>query len=229
MVSWDCESCHASEAVPCEANHQTKSHNTDGTTKSIDPPRIEPDDATERVWSRQVTDYSRLTLTLGRDRLPAFAGIAKVLGARLSRSNEEALIYLAKHWSLDLAQQLTWPVNRPQKSIMHKVSEYSAPSWSWACYDSEVITPYMAHEQEWRFPLNNAEISVSKFEILGLHLEERVHVYSWTVASLLSEDYYGNGYAMALSNVFSRIWHVQQKSQKCVQYGYRIWNQSLSI
>ncbi|KAM7211532.1 HET domain containing protein [Rhypophila decipiens] len=89
-----------------------------------------------------VSAYSQLRLTYEKDRLAAFAGIARTLYSSGSRSGGESE-YLAGHWKESLAHNLTWQVReptvpfsawpqRPEAAAGAGSDEYVAPTWSWA-------------------------------------------------------------------------------------------------
>ncbi|KAH8595585.1 hypothetical protein B0O99DRAFT_686575 [Bisporella sp. PMI_857] len=83
------------------------------------------------IWRQIVRVYSKLHLTLERDKLIAIAGIAARIGVN------DGLSYIAGLWREELVYDLLWcrdfstiPVPRP--------SEYPAPSWSWASVNGAV-------------------------------------------------------------------------------------------
>jgi hypothetical protein len=108
------------------------------------------DEALE-LWRDILRNYGPSKLTIASDKLPAISGIAKVIAER--RGGEE---YLAGLWRCSLIANLFW-----EGLGVHRVSEYRAPSWSWASVDG-VIVVHMNPKWE---PL--AEIINCKVELKG--------------------------------------------------------------
>jgi hypothetical protein len=89
-----------------------------------------PEDPAMRVrrWHDIVTEYTRLSMTLTSDRLPAILGLAQEVQSRRGGR------YIAGLWEYSLISDLAWIVwerirglkPRPPKSVT------LAPSWSWA-------------------------------------------------------------------------------------------------
>jgi hypothetical protein len=84
-------------------------------------------------WYNIVEAYAVRDLTFEKDRLPAIAGIAKVVGSLTGYS------YKAGLWDEDLIRGLAWfirtNVNQNRRA---RCSDYVAPSWSWASLPSRV-------------------------------------------------------------------------------------------
>ncbi|KAH7416735.1 heterokaryon incompatibility protein-domain-containing protein [Cadophora sp. MPI-SDFR-AT-0126] len=76
-------------------------------------------------WNNIVTKYSRRSLTIAKDRLPAIAGIAK----RSQRHPQDT--YLAGIWRWSLPDGLLWCVDGDRNQCL-RPDTYLAPSWSWA-------------------------------------------------------------------------------------------------
>ncbi|PIG82480.1 hypothetical protein AARAC_005766 [Aspergillus arachidicola] len=76
-------------------------------------------------WRALVWLYSRRSLTFPSDKLPAISGIAKEYSKAMGSA------YVAGLWRDFLVEELTW-----QSMVQCRaVSEYRAPSWSWASVD----------------------------------------------------------------------------------------------
>jgi hypothetical protein len=79
-------------------------------------------------WRKVVAKYTSRELSVLNDKLPALAGIAKdfvdILGPR----------YYAGIWENYMVMQLAWDVIKPKP----KVTDYRAPSWSWASVNGRV-------------------------------------------------------------------------------------------
>ncbi|KAF7939244.1 uncharacterized protein EAE97_007324 [Botrytis byssoidea] len=83
-------------------------------------------------WRQIVELYSAANLTYGKDKLPAFSGIAKSL------NDENGDQYLAGIWRRKIEEQLCWGLARSKAS---KRPLWRAPSWSWASIDGQVTWP----------------------------------------------------------------------------------------
>ena len=90
-------------------------------------------------WLAVVEEYSRRNLTYGKDKLPALAGLARVI------ANETDDEYYAGLWRDHIVEDLYWGVCIPDPTSGQfawentRVSEaYRAPSWSWALLDAQV-------------------------------------------------------------------------------------------
>jgi hypothetical protein len=76
-------------------------------------------------WMSIVEEYSKLSLTIKSDRLPAIAGVAKQFARSLTNQT-----YLSGLWEAFLVQGMTWSAS----SALVRNLEYSNsgyPSWSW--------------------------------------------------------------------------------------------------
>lgn len=84
-----------------------------------------------RGWRYLVRAYSRCHLTCPLDKLPALSGLAKVYRRHLKDD------YLAGLWRGDLLRGMLWHrvgVSEHEPAL----TEYRAPSWSWASVDGPV-------------------------------------------------------------------------------------------
>ena len=84
-------------------------------------------------WDLLIHDYSYRSVTFDKDRLPAIAGLARVMGEVLRDQ------YLAGLWKGDLLEGLVWEsagamMSRGLNSHLQNIRRrnYVAPSWSWA-------------------------------------------------------------------------------------------------
>ncbi|KAM0544327.1 hypothetical protein ACHAPJ_011863 [Fusarium lateritium] len=80
-----------------------------------------------------VSEYSRLDLTMERDKLPAVSAIAVQIQRTRSNAN-----YVAGLWSDSLVRDLLWRAQVPSHG---RPADKIAPSWSWASVKSEVECP----------------------------------------------------------------------------------------
>ncbi len=134
----------------------------DGDRKSNSPSRISPEITVQEVlhqWYQIIEAYTVRSLTFEKDRLPAIAGIAKVVGRLTCYS------YKAGLWDEDLVRGLAWYINNPGDERA-RCSDYVAPSWSWASIPSRVLLGCL---DEFQFPsfLEAAEDT----KVLEAHLQ----------------------------------------------------------
>lgn len=81
------------------------------------------------LWRNLIQGYSSCALTKPEDRLPAFAGIAKLFQ---EITGDE---YLAGLWRSRFLDGLDWRVREPQSDTTRS---YRAPSWSWASVNGPI-------------------------------------------------------------------------------------------
>ncbi|KAJ8111676.1 hypothetical protein ONZ43_g5562 [Nemania bipapillata] len=84
-----------------------------------------------RAWFHCVTEYSGRDLTHITDKLPAIAALADVFSEGLGE-------YLGGIWSKFPSRCLAWEATGASRKIL---TEYRAPSWSWASIDCRVQWP----------------------------------------------------------------------------------------
>jgi Heterokaryon incompatibility protein (HET) len=89
-------------------------------------------------WYSIVTTYSAKNLTFSSDKLPALSGVAGKIQGLLG------YCYVAGLWKEDLVRGLTWARSKmldatPPSSPPIELSEYRAPSWSWACQEGTIF------------------------------------------------------------------------------------------
>ena len=139
QVRWECHSLAASEVYPNGLDdHDIDFHGL--PTKSIIK-LLESEDASA-LWRRIREDYSGKHLTVATDRLTAFAGIARMVHEVLKSPKED---YVAGLWRPELMTELLWErytLSREVKVIREDhLSQYIAPSWSWASIDGPFWWP----------------------------------------------------------------------------------------
>lgn len=124
------------------------SHLPGGFDDRTERKRLVRADDEEWDWKEIVGSYAHTQLTVGSDRLPALAGVAR-RHAKLTGRH-----YLAGMWRETLVDQLVWVVlTHPLGYIgYHKRPEWRAPTWSWASVegvvDPELFVPGDADEQD---------------------------------------------------------------------------------
>jgi Heterokaryon incompatibility protein (HET) len=98
-----------------------------------------PGEATDRkrqfaTWHRLVEKYSLRKLTRGSDKLPAISGMALKIQSMVDSR------YLAGLWKDNLLEDLLWSSgpDLESPSLAPRLSEYRAPTWSWASVDIQI-------------------------------------------------------------------------------------------
>ncbi|GME51117.1 uncharacterized protein PC9H_000022 [Neofusicoccum parvum] len=84
-------------------------------------------------WDLLVDAYAETALTMKKDKLPAFSGIAKAMAPHLGFGAGSGVAYLAGLWSWRLAGQLLWSVPGGGTRVRGR-----APSWSWASVEGQL-------------------------------------------------------------------------------------------
>ena len=91
-------------------------------------------------WFHLVEKYSDCQLTCWKDKLVAFAGIARLMSVhyRVMHGPSHCVQdYLAGLWRIDLHRQLLWKALRAKA----RPEAPHAPSWSWASTDAKIAFP----------------------------------------------------------------------------------------
>jgi len=108
------------------------------------------------VWRSIVGNYTRRNLTVASDRLPALAGVAQKLQEVWHDK------YILGIWGRQLLPSIAWQRDPQLQDIKQpyyaRLSEYRAPSWSWASIDGPV-------QFDTRFDLGNARGMGAKVSI----------------------------------------------------------------
>jgi len=136
---WDCRQLQACE---CRFDKLPDFWNKDGEV----PPVAEEHHSSES-WYEQVEEYTALELTLSKDKLAAFSGIARGYVSAESRGR-----YLAGLWEKELCKGLLWSrswethypnYRRPRR----RPRPWVAPSWSWASIQDPVAHRAPQHDE----------------------------------------------------------------------------------
>jgi hypothetical protein len=107
-------------------------------------------------WQLLVREMSKTKLTLSKDKLPAFSGLAQQFHAGLPFVGD----YRAGLWRADFENGLLWGLHQAEIPIARPT--WRAPSWSWASVEGQLNYP-------WAFELrNNSECETSFIEVLGV-------------------------------------------------------------
>lgn len=89
-----------------------------------------------RMWRTMVSAYTALRLTKSKDRLPAFGGLARQMGAaRQAR-------YFAGLWEDSMNDDLLWEVYTTPELKQGRPEPRNAPTWSWASVESRAGVGY---------------------------------------------------------------------------------------
>lgn len=87
------------------------------------------------LWYHLVGQFTKRSLTVGDDKLPALSGIVKVFGTALGSNADDNDIYGAGLWAGDLERGLLWKNFGPTSETQVKMR---SPSWSWTSVDGPV-------------------------------------------------------------------------------------------
>ncbi|KAK6813622.1 hypothetical protein RU639_010331 [Aspergillus parasiticus] len=117
-ILWECN-----ERAACQCLHLREN----GSLKVTFTESTDVRDFTFR-WTDIVTEYSRRELSHTTDKLPALAGIARMMHSL--RANDA---YIAGLWRNTICLDLLWRGNRESE-----LATWQAPSWSWASINGEV-------------------------------------------------------------------------------------------
>ncbi|KAE8451329.1 hypothetical protein EG329_003958 [Mollisiaceae sp. DMI_Dod_QoI] len=101
--------------------HDARQDSLSGRTKAM-----------QEAWWRLVENYSCRQLSYQNDKLSAIQGLAQYF---FDRHKD---LYLAGIWRSDLLNHLSWFRCIRKDTRSNIISEYRAPSWSWAAVDGEV-------------------------------------------------------------------------------------------
>lgn len=115
-----------------------------GDSKEPDPHIPERDLYGFELWARVVKMYSRMNLTVPKDKLIALSGIAQLMSTNVIGSKEEPAQYVAGLWRKYLESQLLWRVepifrrhNQTFQNPGRRPQDFRAPSFSWASVDAQ--------------------------------------------------------------------------------------------
>ena len=142
QIGWECLELEALEMFPAEILHaHPMSSKVKSTRRKIaeahDPePAQHPDKEFIDYWHDLVNAYSKAELTYPKDKLIAFAGIAKItMETRTDR-------YAAGMWQRTLLYHLPWTRYTSDREAFPITRTSSrAPSWSWVSVDGEITFP----------------------------------------------------------------------------------------
>jgi len=136
-------------------------------------------------WMRLLDDYLKKSFTYDEDKLPAIAGVAKVMDHRSIQNGEDPVHYIAGIWDHpQWRSELLWRTPNPGISFQKLLEQckstdaaaYTAPSWSWASRSTWVSWRWadMDSDELEAFVDYNAEIEDYKMLLTGPDLMGRV-------------------------------------------------------
>ncbi|KAH7358336.1 heterokaryon incompatibility protein-domain-containing protein [Plectosphaerella cucumerina] len=144
-LMWECPSMRATEVEPlgCEFDYEVRD---EGLLQLSEAMKRGPDFVTRDYWHQVVERFSGLEISYQSDRLPALAGIAKLIQAKTGNG------YVAGHWRESLPSSLLWfrihgtpalpPPPSSQSSPPRPTGTVSrlpdAPSWAWSSTTAQV-------------------------------------------------------------------------------------------
>lgn len=104
-------------------------------------------DVLHMSWRRIVEEFSARQFTVGKDRLPALAGLARELVSKATAETERGGEYLAGLWRRSLEIDLIWiSETQEEEGAQSWVEEprqgtLQSPTWSWITMPSGVVWP----------------------------------------------------------------------------------------
>lgn len=132
---FECNLCFTTEDGRCNQMHPFEGEYTIGIGSALDEKGRHM-----RAWRYIVERYTRRSLTLEDDKLPAISGLAARFAISIPSEGAQSVpsdSYLAGLWKGDLLRGLCWKIDY-HYSLGGVSSSYRAPSWSWASVNSSV-------------------------------------------------------------------------------------------
>ncbi|KAL0935434.1 heterokaryon incompatibility protein [Colletotrichum truncatum] len=139
-------------------------------------------------WRDLVKAYSQCNLTKMSDKLPAFAGIAKVFQ---ETTDDE---YLAGLWRTRLLEGLDWRVEEPAP---RSCDDYRAPSWSWASIDGPVKPMLPGAISEHLLEVVDAQVKPKGVDMMGEVTSSRL-VVRGAVTSVMIDTVKDDEYSVSI-------------------------------
>lgn len=142
QLFWECRTTRAHESLPLTRPLQLDSMPLRAWV--VKGGRHLTDQQIAKQWLALLIPYSGTAVTLPRDKLFAFSGIARFFDQAVgyqthdgaSNASLSSFGYLAGMWRVGLEYQLLWYVPRDAKR--RRKTSLLAPSWSWASVDGAV-------------------------------------------------------------------------------------------
>jgi hypothetical protein len=122
-IGWECRSC-----ISCEC--------TQGSLRSRRGGPLLKGSLIRTDWHKTVKEYTRMSLTVANDRLPALSGLVSVLSRGATLDDE----YICGLWRSTMTQDLLWHRSSIKSQARDEIalSPPYAPTWSWACLNQSV-------------------------------------------------------------------------------------------
>lgn len=121
-MGWECRTC-----ISCECTHS-----------SVRSRRGEPllkGSLVKGDWHKIVKEYTRMSLTVASDRLPALSGLASAMSRQVTADDK----YVCGLWRSTIAQDLLWHASsRVPETNWRVIPPRYAPTWSWASLNQSV-------------------------------------------------------------------------------------------
>lgn len=121
-----------SDIFPQSSLYQVSGQRQVNSMSSIPP--SDNDIKIYKLWYHLIGEFTKRSLTVGDDKLPALSGIVKVFSAALN-TGQENNIYVAGLWAGDLARGLLWQNFGPTPEAQVRMR---SPSWSWTSIDGPI-------------------------------------------------------------------------------------------
>ncbi|KZL80920.1 heterokaryon incompatibility protein [Colletotrichum incanum] len=141
------------------------------------------------TWRDLVKQYSQCALTKNTDKLPAFAGLAKLF------QDITGDAYHAGLWKYSLLDQLDWQVYNPSKRVS---SDYRAPSWSWASIDGAVRPFSLAPDCSLLPELSDVHVSATGLDCFGRISEASLGLHGYLIPAKVYSSVEGQNASILL-------------------------------
>ncbi|KAF2450898.1 HET-domain-containing protein [Karstenula rhodostoma CBS 690.94] len=135
QIAWECRFCNAYEALPDMFEEGIMGLSPENFAVALEDGDSLEETDNFKLWSDLVEDYSKRSMTYGRDKLVAISGLARILAPVFGME------YVAGLWVKDLIRSLVWHKRIMEPSLGTAPAAYRAPSWSWASVDGQVRFP----------------------------------------------------------------------------------------
>lgn len=190
-ILWECRTRSASERYPTNISSQSRF--------------ISYFKHEALSWSMAVNLYTKANLTKGRDKLVAFAGIAK------SFPQQQYSEYYAGMWNgRYLMPSLNWSTMMP---LDEGPREYRAPSWSWAAVDGPIVFTLLKI---------NAPSGLDDSNIPVTHLAKVISIWVQPVGEDRFCEISGGILTLETSVIFCISLHILSKSPRYTDRNYLV-------
>lgn len=179
QIWWECNEGVFSEAFTDspEVNGELIWENAEGTGRDRIRSLSEQSDPEEvhQFWRMFITKHSGDLLTYPKDRFPAIAGMARILGDYIDDD------FIAGFWSRDLIRSLVMNRDEPQIAFQ---PDLIAPTWSWASWCAG--TQYYDLKEDMVEPLGHVHVIKVLSDVPGFKSDlQSTHFETSAVRGLL--------------------------------------------